>query len=86
MPDLDNKTMNQRVRLNIRVSRNSLAFAVSDPTAVNQVVYEPYIVKSGISLAANLTAARSHSTSVCVKLKHTLRVPDKDVSRLSVLA
>ena len=30
--------------------------------------------------------ARSHSTSVCVKLKHTLRVPDKDVSRLSVLA
>ena len=57
MPDLDNKTMNQRVRLNIRVSRNSLAFAVSDPTAVNQVVYEPYIVKSGISLAANLREA-----------------------------
>lgn len=31
-------------------------------------------------------AARLHSTSVCVKLKHTLRVPDKDVNRLSVPA
>lgn len=57
MPDSNNRIFNPRVRLNMRISRNTMAFAVSDHTAVNQVVFEPYIVKSGISLAANLREA-----------------------------
>ena len=44
-------------RLVIRVSRHSLAFAVTDATAENQVFFEPYVVKSGISIAANLREA-----------------------------
>ena len=44
-------------RLYIRASHNTLAFAVADHTAEHQVAYEPYIVRSGISLAANLRDA-----------------------------
>ena len=61
MLDIENRIVNQRVRLNLRICRNSLAFAVSDHLAVHQVVYEPYIVKSGISLAANLREAFKES-------------------------
>ena len=42
----------------IRVGRKSLSFAVTDPTNTTQPVsYEPYVVKSGISMAANLREA-----------------------------
>ena len=46
-------------RLTIRLSRNSLSFAafVVNPEAENPIVYEPYVVKSGISMAANLRDA-----------------------------
>ena len=49
-------------RLMIRVSRHSLAFAVSNPIAVNKVEYEPYTVRSGISMAANLREAFQECT------------------------
>lgn len=46
-------------RLTIRISRNSLAFAtlVANTEAENPIVYEPYVVRSGISMAANLREA-----------------------------
>lgn len=44
-------------RLYIRASQNTLVFAVADHNADHQVAYEPYIVRSGISLAANLREA-----------------------------
>lgn len=44
-------------RLTIRVSRHSLSFSTVDVAAANQIVYEPYIVKSGIAMAANLREA-----------------------------
>ncbi len=44
-------------RLTLRVSRKSLSFAVADAAAEKQIFYEPYTVKSGISMAANLRAA-----------------------------
>jgi len=44
-------------RLAIRIGRQSLSFSVSDTQAESQIVYEPYIVKSGISMAANLREA-----------------------------
>ena len=45
---------NSTRRLVIRISRNSLSFSTTDGT---QVVYEPYQLKSSISLAANLREA-----------------------------
>lgn len=44
-------------RLIIRVCKQSLAFAVADATAEEHMVYEPYVAKSGISIAANLREA-----------------------------
>lgn len=53
-----NNTISTPSRLTIRVSRRSLSFSATDNTAVGSpVVYEPYPVKSGISMAANLREA-----------------------------
>ena len=46
-----NKTL--QARLTIRVSKNTLSFSVVDREAEHQVIYEPYTVKSGVSMAAN---------------------------------
>ena len=51
----------QQARLTIRVSNNSLSFSVVDREAEHQVIYEPYTVKSGVSLAANLRQALKES-------------------------
>ena len=51
----------QQARLTIRVSYNSLSFSVVDRDAEHQVIYEPYTVKSGVSLAANLRQALKES-------------------------
>lgn len=44
-------------RLTIRVGKNTLSFSVVDRETEKQVVYEPYVVKSGVSMAANLRQA-----------------------------
>ena len=44
-------------RLTLRISRKTLSFAVADTAAEKQIFYEPYTVKSGISMAANLREA-----------------------------
>lgn len=49
-------------RLTIRVSRNSLCFSVVDNSTEQQVCFEPYTVKSGISIAANLRQAFKESS------------------------
>ena len=51
----------QQARLTIRVSRNTLSFSVVDREAEHQVIYEPYTVKSGVSIAANLRQAFKES-------------------------
>lgn len=51
----------QQARLTIRVSSNTLCFSVIDRESEHQIVYEPYTVKSGISLAANLRQAFTQS-------------------------
>lgn len=51
---MTDKATNSTRRLVIRISRNSLSFSTTDGT---QVVYEPYQLKSSISLAANLREA-----------------------------
>ncbi|MCR5130536.1 MAG: DUF3822 family protein [Prevotella sp.] len=68
--------INLNNRLNIRVSQQSLAFAVADPHAVNQVIYEPCIVKSGISIAANMREAFKHSELLNRGYDHALLIID----------
>ena len=51
----------QLSRLTIRVSRNTLSFSMIDHEAEHQFVYEPYTVKSGVSMAANLRQAFKES-------------------------
>lgn len=51
----------QQARLTIRVSKNTLSFSVVDREAEHQLIYEPYTVKSGVSIAANLRQAFSES-------------------------
>lgn len=51
----------QQARLTIRVSKNALCFSVVDREAEHQVIYEPYAVKNGVSMAANLRQAFKES-------------------------
>ena len=51
------KKRTQQARLTIRVSKNTLSFSVVDREAEHQLIYEPYTVKSGVSIAANLRQA-----------------------------
>lgn len=58
MEQADSNIQATRQRLTIRVSPYSLSFSTVDMTAgEGPVVYEPYTVKSGISMAANLREA-----------------------------
>ena len=44
-------------RITLRISYNSLTLAVPNGDSESQIDFEPYIVKSGISMAANLRGA-----------------------------
>lgn len=50
-----------QARLTIRVSKNYLSFSVIDRDTEQQVYFEPYTVKSGVSVAANLRQAFKES-------------------------
>ncbi len=56
MLETGNKTL-IKPRLTLRFSRNTLSFSVIDRSIPEQLRFEPYIVKSGISMAANLRGA-----------------------------
>ncbi len=47
----------QNSRLTFRFSRNTLSFSAIDRQAIGQIKFQPFIVKSGISMAANLREA-----------------------------
>ena len=49
-------------KLTIRIGRNSLSFSMATPeNEESPITYEPYTVKSGISMAANLREAFKHA-------------------------
>ena len=56
MTEIDNNISDKKLRLTIRFSRN-MAFAVGDPQENGMLVYEPYEMNMGISVAANLREA-----------------------------
>ena len=49
--------MNNTGRLTIRISRHRLSFSAIDKSEEAQVRFQPYAVRSGISMAANLREA-----------------------------
>ena len=57
MTETDNNISDKKLRLTIRFSRNSMALAVGDPQENGTLVYEPYDMNMGISIAANLREA-----------------------------
>jgi hypothetical protein len=53
----------QNRKLIMRIGRNTLSFALPDPTDKDRPLrYEPYVVKGGISMAANLREALKSAT------------------------
>lgn len=57
MLETGNNIIIKKPRLTIRTGRNTLSFSALDTEQAGQIIYEPYTVKSGISMAANLRAA-----------------------------
>ena len=50
--------MDDKGRLTIRVGKNTLSFTTTDAANTEQpITYKPYVVKSGVSMAANLREA-----------------------------
>lgn len=64
MQETGNENLNTlRQRLTIRVSKRSLSFSVATPiNTENPITFEPYPVKSGISMAANMREALKTAT------------------------
>lgn len=61
MQEIGNKSQLTQARLVFRISEEALSFSVIDNTEDCKVAFEPYIIKSGISLAANLREAFTES-------------------------
>lgn len=57
MPEIGNNISMNIDRLIIRVGQNTLAFAYAQPGADDNIVFVPYIINAGISMAANLREA-----------------------------
>ncbi len=67
-------------RLTIRVSRHSLSFsAVNVAPEGNSVAFEPYTVRSGISMAANLREAFKTAQLPALDFKRAMLVVDSPV-------
>ena len=74
--------MMDKRKMTIRIGKNTLSFTLLDVTSQEQpVIYEPYIVKGGISMAANLrealktvnlSAADTHRVRVLLDTPSTL--------------
>lgn len=56
-PHLAKGTGGETHRMTIRVAKGSLSFAIVDRQSGKQLAFEPYIAKSGVSMAANLREA-----------------------------
>ncbi|MCD8202850.1 MAG: DUF3822 family protein [Prevotella sp.] len=57
MQEIGSKKILNKPRLTIRISQYSLSFSAVKTDEINNIVFEPYTVKSGMSMAANLREA-----------------------------
>lgn len=76
------------MRINIRIGKNDISSAVAAPMSEQQIDYSPYVVRSGISMAANLREAfkddrllqRSYSSANVLIDSPLLLVPVEEFS------
>ena len=79
MPEISNT----KQRLTIRIGRNTLSFARPTEDGTD-VVFEPYVVKSGVSMAANLREAFKTSELLMNHQPRVRVVLDTDVLMMPV--
>lgn len=70
---------NEKAKLTIRVSENSLAFAAKTGGETRRTDYEPYHIKAGISIAANLRQAFGKSRLLSAGYQEAAVVVDSPV-------
>ena len=61
---MTDETVNKPIaspRVTLRIARSSMSFAIVESTAINGLAYDPYVVRSGMSMAANLREAFTNS-------------------------
>ncbi len=73
------KKINTLSRLVIRIGQDTLSFAVIDNDSENQIIFEPYVVRSGISMAANLREAFAKSDLLMAGYEKVHAVVDSPV-------
>ena len=49
----ENSIITKRPRLTLRISQQGMSFSIADNQSENQIIYEPYTTKSGISQAVS---------------------------------
>ena len=76
MVQIDNNISDNRIRLTIRIGEGSMMFAVGDPQADDNIVFEPYELNNSISIAANLREAFKKSELLQSGYKRVLLVVD----------
>lgn len=57
MQETGNNIITKKPRLTIRIGKHSLSFSALSAEAAEGITFEPYTVRSGISMAANLREA-----------------------------
>ena len=76
MVQIDNNISDKRIRLTIRIGEGCMMFAVGDPQADGNIVFEPYELNNSISIAANLREAFKKSEFLQSGYKRVLLVVD----------
>lgn len=84
MQETGNSNIIKRQRITFRISRNSLSFTTIDRTSESQVAYEPYVVKSGFSIAVNLRDAFKSSDLLAMEYSRALAMIDADVMLIPI--
>ena len=76
MVQIDNNTSDKRIRLTIRIGEGNMLFAVGDPQADDNIVFEPYELNNSMAIAANLREAFKKSELLQSGYKRVLLVVD----------
>lgn len=79
MQQIGNDIKTLQSRLTIRVSRHTLSFATIDKNFENEFIYEPYTIRSGISIAANLREAFKTATLLLRNYQRVQVIVDSNV-------
>lgn len=74
-----NDTKNPMLQLTIRLSHNSICFAVGDPKVDGKMVYDPYEMNGSISMSANLREAFDNAELLQSGYKNALLLVDNPV-------